>query len=49
MEDLLVDGRLVTHHEIGEPDTGLRFAAHARAKDRFACPECGTAVRSRWM
>ena len=41
MEDVLVDGRLVTCHEIGGPDTGLRFAAHPRSEDRLVCPECG--------
>jgi hypothetical protein len=49
MEDVLADGRLVTCHEGGGTDTGLRFAAHPCTEDRFVCPQCGTALRSRWL
>lgn len=47
MEDVLVDGRLVTYHEENNPkDTGLRFAESAQQSGRFTCPECGADVRS---
>lgn len=49
MEDELVDGRLVTCHEIGGPDTGMRFAAHPRGEDKLICPECGTVLRPQWL
>ena len=43
MEDVLVDGRLVTYHEENNPkDTGLRFAESAQESGRFSCPECGS-------
>ena len=47
MEDVLFDGRLVTCHEAGGDDTGLRFSEHPRAEGRFVCPECGTVLPSR--
>ena len=47
MEDVLIDGRLVTYHEENSPeDTGLRFAESAQESGRFTCPECGGDVRS---
>ena len=48
MEDVLFDGRLVTCHEGGGVDTGLRFAEQPRAGGRFICPECGTVLPS-WL
>lgn len=47
MEDVLVDGRLVTYHEEGDrDDTGLRFAESVHDDGLFTCPECGSDVRS---
>jgi hypothetical protein len=47
MEDVLFDGRLVTCHKTGGPDTGLRFTEQPRAGGKFICPECGTVLPSR--
>jgi predicted RNA-binding Zn-ribbon protein involved in translation (DUF1610 family) len=45
MEDVLVDGTLVTYHEENNPkDTGLRFVESTTAKGRFNCPECGSKI-----
>jgi predicted RNA-binding Zn-ribbon protein involved in translation (DUF1610 family) len=45
IEDVLVDGRLVTYHEeCNSEDTGLRFAESAPESGRFTCPECGSKV-----
>jgi len=45
MEDVLIDGRLVTYHEeCTSEDTGLRFAESAQGIGRFTCPECGSRV-----
>jgi hypothetical protein len=43
-EDVLIDGRLITHQADGAEaaDSGLRFAA---ADDgNFVCPQCGAVV-----
>ena len=42
MEDVLFDRRLVTCHQIGVSDTGLRFTEHSRNGGRFIFPECST-------
>jgi len=44
-EDVAADGRLFTSHEIGEPDTGLRFIEPKTEGGPFICPECDGEVR----
>jgi hypothetical protein len=45
-ESVLSDGELVTCSELGEQDTGLRFAEPASTEGFFTCPACGSDVRS---
>ena len=45
MEDVLIDGRLITDREgsLGQ-DTGLRFIEDEKGDETFLCPECGCAA-----
>jgi hypothetical protein len=45
-EDILASGQLISNHEIGSTDTGLRFLESSSKNGHFTCPECGADVQA---